>query len=127
MAETAFRSIKVLVQDLAAAAKFYTAVTGLQEAFRHKTKSGALEIAFTGQLGDPGLMLMEYATPPATPQSNVVLVFNTDDAVAFGKRAVEAGGGIVHDVQQVTAAGKVFTIVLAHDPEGNTLEAVQQS
>ena len=127
MAETVYRSTKVLVRDLAGAAKFYGAVTGLKEAFRHQSKTGAWEIGLKSESGEPGFMLMEYASTPAAPQSNVVLVFSSDDAVAFGKRAVEAGGSIVREAQQVVAGGQTYTILLAQDLEGNTLEAVQQS
>jgi predicted enzyme related to lactoylglutathione lyase len=119
--------VKVLVQDLTAAAQFYRSIAGLEEAFRHQTKSGAFEIALKGKGGEPGFIIMEYAEPQPNPQSNVVLVFSTDDAVAFGRRIVEAGGKILHDVQQVSAMSQTFAIVLGQDPEGNALEAVQQN
>jgi predicted enzyme related to lactoylglutathione lyase len=121
------RSTKVLVKDLEAQAKFYNAVVGLEEMARFKTSTGAYEILFKQREGESGLVLMAYTEVPANPQSNVVLVFATPDAEAFGKRVTAAGGKLLHEAYPVSHGGYDLTVLLASDPEGNTLEAIQMS
>lgn len=126
MTGTALRTTKLLVSDLDGAARFYGVVAGLTEGMRLKTSSGATEIMLNGG-GAASFMLLERLASSDRPQtSSVVLVFTTDDAVAFGQRTEAAGGTIVHGAREVNAGGRRFMIVMAADPEGNTLEAIQQ-
>jgi predicted enzyme related to lactoylglutathione lyase len=118
-------STKVLVKNLESQAKFFHEVVGIEEMARFKTSTGAYEILFKQREGESGFVLMEYSEVPANPQSNVVLLFMTPDAEAFGKRVMAAGGKVLREAHAVSHGSYNMTILLAADPEGNTLEAVQ--
>jgi predicted enzyme related to lactoylglutathione lyase len=122
---TILRSTKLVVTDLERAAKFFHAVAGFEETTRFQTKTGAWEILFKQRDGEAGFVLMEYAKTPASPQSNVVFVFTTTDAAAFGKRVLEAGGQVLHEAHPVSMGTYKMIILMAADPEGNVLEAVE--
>jgi predicted enzyme related to lactoylglutathione lyase len=123
--KTILRSTKLVVRDLQRAAKFFHAVAGFEEITRFQSKTGAWEIIFEQREGEASFILMEYAKIPASPQSNVVLVFSTADAAAFGKRVLQAGGQVLHEAHPVSTGSYNMIILMAADPEGNVLEAVE--
>ncbi len=125
---TTFAMTKLVVGDLERAKAFYGPVCGLTEGRRI---DGAVDgrpitelIMEAAQPGGATLVLFRFHDTPAPAAGECMLVFESDDAEAFARRAVEAGGTVMQAVQALPQFGLSFGFV--RDPEGHIVEVIQR-
>ena len=82
------------------------------------------EVVLAGS-GEARLALFRFhdTAPPAVGEC--AIVFETDDLESFTRRAVEAGGAVMHAPQPLPGYDVSFAYVT--DPEGHVVEAIQRT
>ncbi len=118
---------KLLVNDLEAAATFYSSVCGLTELARVTSDIAGRPISEimynpTGE-GGATFVLLQFTDSDARGSDEVIIGFQTDDVDAFVERAVAAGGSIVEAVKSMPEHG--VRVGFVADPEGHLIEVVE--
>jgi len=125
--DTDFMFTKLLVDDLEAAAAFYTSVCGLVEMHRVEaeiTGRKVSEIVYlpTSQ-GGPMFILAKFSGAPKPANDQLILGFGTQDLDALLSRAEAAGGRVLEKSGADHPSG--FRHAFVADPEGNWLQISQ--
>lgn len=119
---------KLVVDDLEAGERFYSAVFGLS-VFRRTPKGqssfGKEEIAMSsaGPGGAHVLILMKFANRPCPPPGCCFLGFTVVDADAVVAKAEELGAKIVMPV--TAAPGEDVRFAVFKDPAGHMVEIIE--
>ena len=122
-----FMFTKLLVNDLAKASAFYTAVFGLVEMHR-------VEAAITGRSvteviymptseGGPMFILAKFNDVSTPSKDELILGFATKDLEALLARVEEAGGSVAEPIQDVPQAGMRHAFI--RDAEGHLIQVSQ--
>lgn len=118
---------KIVVTDLEREKFFYEAVCNLEEVTRIEATldgSPVTEVVMAGT-GEARLALFRFHDTVAPPAGECTIVFETDDLHDFVRRAVEAGGEVMHPPQPLPGFEVRFAYVT--DPEGHIVEAIQRT
>jgi lactoylglutathione lyase len=125
--DTDFMFTKLLVDDLEAAAAFYTSVCGVIE--MHRVEAEILgrkvhEIVYMPTYqGGPMFILAKFSGGPKPASDEVILGFATKDLDALLSRAEAAGGRVLEKSAADHPSG--FRHAFVADPEGNPLQISQ--
>ena len=122
-----FAFTKIFVDDLDKEATFYISTFGMSEKARLEMGEGenALEeiILTSGRGDDSSFILWRYLERVSPPAGEATLGFNVADVEAIVRAAESNGGSVVQPATTIPEAGVVVAFVM--DPEGHTLEIVQ--
>ena len=125
--DTDFMFTKLLVDDLEAAAKFYTSVCGVVEMHRVEAEITGRKVSEIIYLptyqGGPMFILAKFAGAPKPAIDEVILGFATKDLDAFLSRVEAAGGRLLEKSAADPASGMRHAFIA--DPEGNLLQISQ--
>lgn len=130
MGGTRLACIKLVVDDLEAAARFYAGVFDMKQLERIRVDTGIRhtidEIILTAG-GDPAqeaaLILLKYLGKEAPRPSDHILCFTVPDLAHALVQAQVEGGRVLRQPQQVREGGP--SMAIATDNGGNLLEIVQ--
>ena len=122
-----FSFTKLVVADLDASARFYTAVFGLVEQARvHAEIAGRSIDEILYQPTAPGggtFALLRYGDVTTPSHEEVILGIVTGDLAGVVARVGEAGGAVVQPPTAMPEHG--VTVAFVADPEGHLVEVVQ--
>lgn len=124
-----FAFTKLVVADLEAMHRFYTAVFGLEELSRVEAAVGdrpISEIMYLPTSPDGGsLILFHFEDHEAPINEETILGFVSEDLDALMASVVEHGGAIVDPAHEMPEHG--IRVGFATDPEGHLLELVEMA
>lgn len=126
MSSAHFGFTKLLVNDLASSAAFYSAVCGLKELARVDAEIEGRpirEIMFhpTGD-GGATFVLLQFLDQPGSG-NDAILGFQTEDLEGFVHRTLAAGGQLVDPIKSLPDHG--VKVAFVRDIEGHLLEVVE--
>jgi lactoylglutathione lyase len=126
MPDTHFGFTKLLVNDLALCAAFYTAVCGLTELARVDSEIEGRPIReimyHPTEDGGATFVLLQFMDRPGAG-GDVILGFQTEDVASFVERALAAGGTLADPIKSLPEHG--VKVAFVRDVEGHLLEVVE--